>query len=190
MPKLEANSPIPEVVKPILAQVELLRNKLQTFVHHICGDDALKFNEFEVFFKKEDTTCYLDDGNTQTPAVKWTFLYVIPIMREYYTYFHEEWTGYYHGHPTSALIIDAYFTIRRIDDRIKSSGSEIVVSPLMQNTTRRTSHERVQCSTNGMPYLQHDMLMIAATELQKLMKEHETKAKVNSFIKQHLDWIE
>jgi hypothetical protein len=115
-----------------------------TFLHEIFFEHFTKDNfHVQTFYRTRPDTCYLDNGETQTPGTRHEFLCAIPIYREI-SYEYDEWSAYGHMDASSAIYMHYHCTTRNTDGKDnRSDYFDLQISYLFKKDSERYGGDRI-----------------------------------------------
>lgn len=134
------------------------------------------------FYRMKNSSGYLDDGFTQTPATKHCFLYAISILRYPYDEWNE-WSNNDHLSAGSAIYLSFDTETRNKDGKLTRDGySAVNVSPLYTKINARYSGDRITYSSNGVVGITEDVLKGIHDHVEATIKEHQLQTKLYNFM--------
>lgn len=134
------------------------------------------------FYRTRNSSGYLDDGNTPTPATKHCFLYAISILRYNYDEWNE-WSNNDHLSAGSAIYLSFDTENRNKDGKLTTHGySAVNISPLYTKVNTRNSGDRLTYSTNGVVGITENVLKGIYDHVEATIKEHQLQTKISTFM--------
>lgn len=121
------------------------------FLYEMFKEDFTRDNfNVQTFYRTRPDTCYLDNGETQTPGTRHEFLCSIPIYREI-DFEGQEWNNYGHMYDSSAIYLHYHCMTRNTDGKdIKSDYFDLQVSYLLKKESERYGADRIVYYNHGL----------------------------------------
>ena len=122
-----------------------------TFLHEMFKEDFTKDNfNVQTFYRTRPDTCYLDNGETQTPGTRHEFLCAIPIYREI-DFEGQEWNNHGHIYASSAIYMHYHCTTRNTDGKdVRSDYFDLQISYLFKKDSERYGGDRIVYYNHGL----------------------------------------